>query len=730
MTRSGRWTLESVALRGVLAFPGESTFRFDPGVQVLEAPNHSGKTSLTMALLWVLTGRIPPLPRINKHSFRLFNHETGEKNCCSVTVTLRSGERQMIIRREYQVRAKDGDGLELDVGETALGGEEAQRRIHEELGVSVGSLEGCGIVLQDFRLKLVTDADSAVGTIVNEMLGLGTLSEVVPVLRQRAADAERGSKEMQAFLAEGDPLRRWEEEQRRLSADLAKRESQALAAGLTAADLENPGAKADAELGEACASLSASVADRATAVEQEVDRLRKEIAKQRQGSSENVALARLQGKLVACQSIQRELSVLVDAWAKHRETLASQQEAGPLDLEKVAAARAKADGVIARNAEQRDILSEENGFLTAAYDHLQAHAGTEKCPVCGNRVSLTKLREQIAVRMGAKIKDELDKLNASDEQTKKERRRCDARLKALAELHAEHEKLVARVRDMDEKTTKALGMAFSKAESLWESDQHRDRALEALQEALRLAERQRNALSDERDAVQQKLARREADLFHPAEQKLNRVRERLLPMMEVAQQLEDHAAGRTTAERRSGDLRALVEEAQELGARLKRIAKVVSEVELGTATAAVQRRLPFISKFFADVAQNPNYTGLDMESDISREAVRYRLRATSSRSPSFADAAGHVLSGGDLSAASVALLVGLASGDAHRLGFLVLDDPAEQMDPNLQARLAKELATALPDRQVIVLTHQPEFAAALASHGARRGQLATVPLTA
>jgi ABC-type multidrug transport system ATPase subunit len=73
-----------------------------------------------------------------------------------------------------------------------------------------------------------------------------------------------------------------------------------------------------------------------------------------------------------------------------------------------------------------------------------------------------------------------------------------------------------------------------------------------------------------------------------------------------------------------------------------------------------------------------------------------------------------------MSAAGMALLLGLASGDSHRLGFLLLDDPAQGMDPTLQKNFARELAK-LPHRpQVIILTHQPDFAEALASHGAER----------
>ncbi|MBK7781555.1 MAG: AAA family ATPase [Ardenticatenia bacterium] len=123
------------------------------------------------------------------------------------------------------------------------------------------------------------------------------------------------------------------------------------------------------------------------------------------------------------------------------------------------------------------------------------------------------------------------------------------------------------------------------------------------------------------------------------------------------------------------------------------------------------------------MAGNPDFTGLSIDTAMSRNKVNYSLRATSSRMAALGDAVGHVLSEGDMSAAGMALLLGLASGESHQLGFLLLDDPAQGMDPTLQKNFARELAKFPHRSQVIILTHQPDFAGALAEHGAKRTTL-------
>jgi wobble nucleotide-excising tRNase len=103
--------------------------------------------------------------------------------------------------------------------------------------------------------------------------------------------------------------------------------------------------------------------------------------------------------------------------------------------------------------------------------------------------------------------------------------------------------------------------------------------------------------------------------------------------------------------------------------------------------------------------------------------VTYKIQATSSAIGNLNDTVGHVLSEGDLSAASMALLLGLASGESHHLGFLVLDDPAQGMDETLQANLAAAIVKFGKPKQVVIFTHQQSFAEALKQAGAHHSRI-------
>lgn len=129
----------------------------------------------------------------------------------------------MEIRRPYAGRTKGAEDLvELTIADEELTGVEATARILLELGVGQSSLEGCGVVLQDHRLKLITGSSSAISEVINDMLGLEA-ERVVPMLEAQSKEAEQLRKEIDAFLSGGSPLQRWNEESGRLAKEYQAR---------------------------------------------------------------------------------------------------------------------------------------------------------------------------------------------------------------------------------------------------------------------------------------------------------------------------------------------------------------------------------------------------------------------------------------------------------------------------------------------------------------------------
>ena len=726
MTVNNSWQLESVFIRDLLGFQGEAAFQFTPGLQVLEAPNHTGKSSLALALLWGLTGEIPKLSRIDQRSFRLTNKHAGANAEPSVKISLlSSGGSRMEIRRKYLSSRDRSGALEVSLPDLELSGEEASDRILAELGTKPATLEGCGVVLQDHRLKLVTGSEADISEVINDMLGLQVLSEVVPCLQQLAGEGDQLRKEVDEFLSGADPVARWSAEDRRLRDQYKALENAAIGAGIASTQIEDPTRTAFTELIAVSQELAIDAPAVDASIRKEVGNLRAVLSLRRKESGESKQLSEFGKRRSDMDNVAKALRSHMAKWDQHDKLILEEQLKGETDQKALAAQMADADQLLAATKERLAAVENEKTLLAVAYEHVLGETALRECPVCEGPVKLVELRKRLKERLDVALAGEMEELSERKKQASGQRTAAGKRLEALQALYADHERLyrtLSELRD-DAAAVGTVVPTLPTSPKLLKDSVSRRSLVATLLKATVSLEAEADRIRAQEAQVQQKLAEREDQFFQPLDDRINRVQDVVVPLVESVQQMERHAARLESVTQREAGLRGLVAEAQELASRLKKLAKSVSEDQEESAREAVNLRLPFVSDFFSKVACNPDYTGLSIETTVSRDKVAYRIRATSSKMAALTDSVGHVLSEGDLSAAGMALLLGLASGDSHHLGLLVLDDPGQGMDPQLQKNFARELAALEHKPQVIVLTHQPEFAAALEAQGCERRKM-------
>ena len=723
MTSLRSWRLSKVILTDFLGFQGQQEFSFKPGIQVIQAPNHTGKTSLTLGILWAITSEIPKLERINKSSFRLYNRHKGESNAePGVSIELVSNGDTLRIDRLYSsARSADPDKLlSVELAGEVLTGEAAQARIYEELNLKPGSIEGCSVVLQDHRLKLITGRASDVGDVINDMLQLHTLSELVPVLEDRQKAAMALATKVQAHLEVAAPLRRWEEKEGELAEAWQEAENKALSAGYTAEQVETPEQAARSELSDVAEGLKVEIDVSKGSIEDSVTQLRTELQRLRLSVPEARELNRLTEVCEALQRTHRDGEAIKKALQKHFEVLTAEAVKGEMDEDLLRQTLAAAEARLATNKKRSEKLTEEQVFLAKAYEYLLQHPEAEACPVCETPKDAVELTRRTKERVAGSIAQELEEISDQDKRATEQKRTSETRLAELRELKDAHDKHLGNLADILPRlpgNTQKLQEAVD-ADRLFVDPAARDALDRLLCDALMVLEKNSNAAEQTRQKQLDVRNRIEEETFQPAEDRITRVREHLYEVAKAQNMIEAHAQTKSLAESRQSELAALEKKARDLASRLKKIAKEVTAQEQQTAEAAIQGQLPRINEFFKTVAANPDYDGLQVKVSLKKDRVDYALRATSSRIGSLDDTVGHVLSEGDLSAAGMALLLGLATGSGRRTGFVVLDDPAQGMDEVLQGNFAKTLGNMAKDKQVVILTHQASFAEALKGAGA------------
>jgi len=721
MTGDGRWRLARVTIRDVLGFQGTRVFEFGDGLQVIEAGNHTGKSSLALATLWCLTGEVPSLQRIHKTRFRMTNRHAGENAAPEVVLEMRSGEQRMTIERTYRKgRARPDEDLSVDVGEESFTGAEAQEQIFARLGLRPGSIEGCGVVLQEHRLKMITGKDSDVSDVINDMLGLYNLSRLVPVLDERVKDATRLQKEVTGYLDAADPLKRWEERDGQLQQELEDLENRAVAAGFERTALEDPAATSAAELSEVARLLGLTPDVKVTSIEAGIEAMREVLSEQRRAGSEAEDLGAARTQFQELSAMSRALSAALERFEEHHERLLDVSATGEMDPKKLTAEVVQLDTRLKQNQEKRDELSSENRFLDTAYAHLLSRPERDSCPLCDSPADMAELTAEVKSRLTVRNAEEIDRLQRDDEEARRTLEEVNNRIVVLKELSSDNASILGTLRRLHP----GLDDDFDEGELLGDAEA-RDRLSVLLHGELDAMAIERSKLDEQIERLAELQTKLEETRLQPAERLIQRVNDHLVDLDRKHLQIEEHASARGQASADRNELEVVAREAKTFANQLKKIARALAEHEQVAASAAVRAQLPRVTELFGRIAANPDYDGLDIETRVARDKVTYRINAVSSAVGNLNDSAGHVLSEGDLSAASLALLIGLAAGRDHRMGFLLLDDPAQGMDGELQHNFATAIAGMGEDLQLIVLTHQESFAAALQGIGASHEELGT-----
>jgi DNA repair exonuclease SbcCD ATPase subunit len=122
----------------------------------------------------------------------------------------------------------------------------------------------------------------------------------------------------------------------------------------------------------------------------------------------------------------------------------------------------------------------------------------------------------------------------------------------------------------------------------------------------------------------------------------------------------------------------------------------------------VQQRIeslnPTISEYATILAPHPTFSTIS----ITYNERGYWLQGVSGKGEK--TYVQTLFSTGQLNEAAVLILLAMAKKAPHNLDFVIMDDPSQSLDSDGKRRLAKLLAKASQDKQIIISTMDVEFA--------------------
>lgn len=689
--------LKSLDIEGFRGVNRRIHLEFGPRATIVSASNGRGKSTLLGAVEWALFGELKFQPSENRtHDEIVSLFHPGNRASVQLTLTdkgkeLRIKRTRTIGKMASDVEVTDGTGRELndrDVTETifrltglsfddfyraaylhqdSIRGllTEDQKDRDEALDRLLG-VEKIRNILTSIPLKPVTAAldeiETQEGRIMEHLAGAGGMAETA---RDRAVTEAR-----EAGFAEED-----------LTLEKGQSESSTLVASMNRACKKYDG-EAPGELAVETAEDLERVARKIKATTHDI---RLSVGKATPLDAAVGRIGEIKALKSAIESARAEVKAALDETKAHLDSHGFAAE--------WAAEKGRLEASIALDEASLHVLDVHGRVIADTIAFLEAAPETTHCPVCGDPKDARELSKRLTSLLKKDQAAEVRRLNKAVESAGNRLAELADLEKHLGKLVSEEHRVADELQRIEVETWKSLGNKGRTGDVLGELTAEEARLTEQLAGLRNLnVEREGDLQSLDDGADRLRILQR----FLKAEADARRVREKA-------------AAGE------GGGAKALEEDKARLmtlRSELDAIIVALSGLASGRAEDALARCGPDISRVYGQLCNHPYFDGLKIE--VSQKTVSgvqrntYRIVAYSTKDGQRTSASSR-LSTAQMNCVALSAYLSLAKVLSHNLGFIMLDDPSQNLDSEHKQALAAVLGELLPSRQIVVGTHDSEF---------------------
>jgi DNA repair protein SbcC/Rad50 len=695
---------------------------FSPQTTVLSAPNGSGKTSVLGAIEWTLFGELKYQPKENTTNDELVNIRH-RLQTATVTVELESGDGIVSVTRSKRAGKRAANVIVRLADGTEYDGTEAQSVLFRLLGLTFEDFYRAVYLHQESIRGLLTDEPSLRNEALDRLFGLDKLRDMLMALSKSTKpvrdalnelDKEQGRAVAKLTGAVGEVVK-----QRQRALDEAKKK------GLAEADLSF----------EEVVSLASQVIEKLMAIAEKVNALIKsllgpedldgvdgfarkttEVIKViRQTATDAAAATNASREVIGVGEAVADLLRLSEADAGHDKDLAS-LETSVGDLNALEDRKVAADQSVQQYQEALEKLGVAERIVQDTLVYIQASVDENKCPACGQDIERQELVKRLERRLNGHIQSELEE----------SRKAQSAQQRLIRELHTAIEKR-NQLRGDRKRNGVQLAQSRSAARELLAVDVADDQLLGAL-------DARKDELFKQTATIDMERNQREAEI-ETIQSSMERLKD-ITRFLKLDADYQKASSQLGTSDENSSIANQQIESLSQLETGIKAIADIVNIEASTRARDALEGAREGIAALYKELCNHPYFDdiSISVESQLVSgiERNNYFIRTHSSLDNRQTLASSR-LSTAQINCVALSVYLALASQLEHNLGFVILDDPSQNLDTEHKKALVDILTRLAPQIQVLVGTQDSELDELMGSAAGKdadyRRCLAWSPLT-
>ena len=695
------YSLAALEVEGFRGFNSKQKFPIDSRLTLVSGNNGVGKSSLLGSVEWCLYGDLNFIKYMDSKVRDELVNQSHPRGVATVTLSLRKGPDSYRIERSKELGTRTTH-LALKSPSGQFEDELAEQEVYKLFGLTSDDFIRAVYLHQESVRGLLTDDPTVRDEALDRLFGLDQLRNLVEgipikVIRDEVQELD-DKKEKLGEKIKGTLTQ--------IQSDLSKLKEKAKELGLSEGDIHF----------EKAVGLCGLAKKRLTDFAREYALTAYPIAV----PSEAAQLAGFERKV---KTILREYETAVIEGTESSKAREQKNEINELlenrrkaldaknDVEqsvsalsgsydsptKINVRLANLEGGIEELAKQRLSLDAHSRLIADAVQELEA-SKIQTCPVCNQRIDhgavLSKLRTESERHLGEEV-HQLDERKTRLEQEAKDLRSALDEFNEAINGLKESEDTISSI---DMQLVKILAAELKDDELV-------------LAASSKVQELQKNI------AEAEKAYAKRAEII----QEIRQLMEQASAISEVLAKSSEFAEVNKHFAEESSQIQSIdsaVSELQKLERTLDTIIRAASEVQVGLASDMIKKAEADISSFYSRLVNHPYYDRIRVEVKPReyRGLVRnsYSIKAFSSGEGKETSVSSR-FSTGQMNCVALAIYLALTRVLPVSLGFMMLDDPSQNLDPSHKKALASVLKGVLANRQVIVATQDAELISFLKS---------------
>ncbi|MGH9089898.1 MAG: AAA family ATPase [Acidimicrobiales bacterium] len=671
---------------------------FHEETTLLSAPNGSGKTSILGAIEWGLFGELQYQPKENATNDELVNIRHRAQSA-TVAIDLENDDGVTSVTRSKKAGKRAAEAfVQLPNGEKYVGSE-ANTALFRLLGLTFEDFYRAVYLHQESIRGLLTDDPRVRNEALDRLFGVEKLRDMLKALsgstkpvRDALSKLENSKNTAVARLTGAVEQ---VEQQRQRALDDAKKH------GLSESDLtfdaiallaqqviDNLGTLAEATAApikeQSVPESTDGVDSFGRRVTEAIKVIRTTASNAAIAANTSKEIASVDGAVTKLRNVSELLAGVDTSMTELRDTFG---DPATFDEQKTTA---QAEVEKYREAQERLGISERIVQDTLSY--LQAATDENNCPACGQEIERDELIGRLEGYLTGDIRSEME--TARTAQTTQQRR-----IGELDTAITKRDRLLKESKQHNDD----MAEARTAARALLTTDVPDDQLISAL-------EAHRTELIDHASTVDAERSKREEE-FDAISALMARLKE-IGRFLELDANYEEASSRLGTDDEDSSIAEQQIESLSRLEGGIRTIADVVTAEASTRARDAVDTAQVDIAKLYKELCNHPYFDNIQISvesqlvSGIERNNYFIRTHSSTDNRQTLASSR---LSTAQMNCVALSVYLALATQLQHNLGFVILDDPSQNLDTEHKQALVSILSRIAPQLQVLVGTQDSEL---------------------